>query len=90
MRGGLRRMIGPHMAELLWLIVGVVAGVVALFDVWSGPMWYFRLAAGVALVISMLECPYVIVAVFVVSILSGDILTGGILISVLSILWALR
>jgi len=76
--------------EVFWLVLGVLASVVALFDLCICPMWYFRVVAGIILAISMVRCPCVIVAVFVVSILSGDILTGGILISVLSILWVLR
>jgi len=48
------------------------------------------LVVGIALVISMFECSCVVVAVFAVSILSGDILTGGVLVSVMAIVWALR
>jgi len=83
-------MMGGGLRGVLWFIVGVVAGVVALFDFCICPMWPFRLVAGIILVISMLKCQCVIVVVFVLSILSGDILTGGILISTLSLLWVLR
>jgi len=76
--------------EVFWLVLGVLASVVALFDLWLGPMWYFRVVAGIILAISMVRCPCVVVAVFGAAVLSGDILTGGILISVLSILWVLR
>ena len=77
-------------SDLLWLVVGVVAAVVAFFDLWLGPMWYFRVAAGVALVVSMVGCPLVVVSVFVLSLVSGDFLTGGVLVSVLALVWALR
>jgi len=83
-------MIGPHIAEVVWFLLGFVASVVALFDLCICPMWYFRVVAGIILAISMVRCPCVIVAVFGVAVLSGDFLTGGILISVLSILWVLR
>jgi len=76
--------------EVFWLVLGVLASVVALFDLCICPMWYFRVVASIILTISMVKCPYVIVAIFIVSLLSGDILTGGILISVLSIVWVLR
>jgi len=78
------------MRNVFWLVVGVVASVVALFDFCICPMWLFRFVAGIVLVLSMLKCTCIIVAVFVVSILSGDILTGGVLVSVLAIAWALR
>jgi len=74
-------------SELVWLVLSVVASVVALFDFCICPMWPFRLVAGIMLVISMVRCPFVVVAVFVVSILSGDILTGGVLVSVLALVW---
>jgi len=77
-------------SDLLWLLVGVVAAVVAFFDLWLGPMWYFRVVAGIMLVISMLRCPLVVVAVFVLSLVSGDVLTGGVLVSVLAVIWVLR
>jgi len=77
-------------SDLLWFLVGVVAAVVAFFDLWLGPMWYFRVVAGVVLVISMVRCSLVVVAVFVLSLVSGDFLTGGVLVSVLSLVWALR
>jgi len=76
-------------SDLLWFLVGVVAAVVAFFDLWLGPMWPFRLVAGVVLVLSTLRCPLVVVVVFVLSLVSGDVLTGGVLTSILSIVWGL-
>jgi len=77
-------------SDLLWLFVGVIATIVAFFDFCMCPMWYFRVVAGIMLVISTLKCPLTIVVVFVVSLISGDLLTGGVLTSILSIIWWLR
>jgi len=78
------------LGRFVWLVVGVVAAVVALFDLCICPMWPFRFVVGITLVISTIKCPLVVVAVFVAALLSGDILTGGILVSILAIIWALR